>query len=228
MSFIQGIDVVLYVLTSASPEEFTVIGCARTVKITQNTDTAEKTTIGSGTNKEFKPLINSWTGTVDGLSSTENLTLRQLLQYQKNLTVLTISFDLGDGGLPITGNVIITSVEAGGNYNDAATFNLSFQGTGNLSLVGLYPEDFRIVLVQPDYPSAGLTTITFDFNEPSPPGTAYTIRDIVISTGVQGFNTGGGPPRSIVITTANIPYSFAIRTETPDGPSDYSPEITYP
>lgn len=227
-TFILGRDVTLYILTSASPEEFTVIGCARNVKIVKITDTAEKTTKGSGTKREYKPLATSWTGSIDGLSSEDGITIRQLWSYQDNLTVLTMQFDLGDGGLPVTGDIILTSAEAGGNYNDAATYNVSFQGTGDLSLTGLYPEDFHIILVQPDTPGAGQTTLTFDFNEPSPQGTSYTIRITKLSDGSQTFSSGGAAPRTVVVTEADKPYSFAIRTETPSGPSDWSPEITYP
>ncbi len=132
MSFILGKNVILYIITSASPEEISVIGCARNTKIVLNVETADKTTIGSGTKREFKPLASSWTGTVDGLSSDENITLRQLLGYAQNLTVLSMQFDLGDGDPPLTGNIILQSVEAGANYNDAATFNISFIGTGEL------------------------------------------------------------------------------------------------
>ncbi len=134
MSFILGKNVILYILTSASPVEYTVIGCARNTKITLNVETADKTTIGSGTFREYKPLSSSWTGSVDGLSADQNISIRNLLAYAEDLTILTIQFDLGDGGNPLTGEILLTNVEAGANYNDAATFNVTFQGTGQLNL----------------------------------------------------------------------------------------------
>lgn len=129
---INGKNVILAILTGESPQTFTVLGCARNVRLTYNTDTAEKTTVGSGTNKEYKPLVTSWSGTIDGLSSDDNVTTRELLQYVQNLSVLFMQFDLGDGGVPLNGDIILSSVEAAGTYNDAATYNVSFQGTGQL------------------------------------------------------------------------------------------------
>jgi predicted secreted protein len=135
MSFIVGRDVILYLVVAESPQVLSVIGCARNVKISMNTDTLETTTVGSGTDREYEPVATSWTASVDGLSSVNNITYRDLLAYQKALTVLSMQFEVGDGGTPFTGDVIITSSENAGNYNDAATFNVSFQGTGELVLV---------------------------------------------------------------------------------------------
>jgi len=129
-----GKNVILYLLVGASPYEPMVIGCARNTEINYNTDTAEKTTIGSGTSREYKPLSTNWSGTIDGLSGSDNVTVRELMRYVQDLTVITMQFNLGDDESPLTGDIIITGVKATGNYNDAATFNMSYQGTGILDL----------------------------------------------------------------------------------------------
>jgi len=227
MSFILGTNVILYIVTNASPEELNVIGCAKNVRLTFATDTAERTTKGSGTAKEYKPLITSWGGSIDGLSSEDNITIRELLAYAKDITELSMLFELADGGLPVAGQILLTSVEAGGPSNDAATYNVTLQGTGDLSLYGLYPLDFRITLVQVDTPSPGDTTLTFDFNEPEPPGVTYDIKVNNLDTGASSTDTGGAATRTIVVTSG-VNYGFQVRATQPGGVSNYSPQIYYP
>jgi predicted secreted protein len=230
-SFIQGKNVILYFLTSESPEIFTVIGCARNVKLNMNTDTAEKTTQGSGTFREYKPLATSWTASVDGLSSIDNVTVRDLIALQKALTVIVMQFEIGDGGLPLNGDVIITSVENGGNYNDAATFNLSLQGTGELLIFyGNFPTAFQIISVHVGVPTAGQTTLDFVWNPATPTPASYTIRQTDLTSGIITYYENipeAGHTKSIIVLNSDN-YSFAIQSVYAHGVSDYSPEITYP
>ncbi len=135
MSLVLGKDVILYVNNNNT---FTPIACSRNCVFTTVTDTAGKSTIGSGIWREFKPIANSGTLHADGIVSFDNnLPVSTIRAYQFNWTELQFQFhvaDEGGEGVLYQGTLIITQVTETGNYNDVATYSVDAIVSGAITI----------------------------------------------------------------------------------------------
>lgn len=211
-------------VTQASPEERTVIACARTCTLLTNVVTAPISTIGSGKFSEYKALSINWSISSDGICTIdENMDLGTLRALQFQLTPIYIYFEEAatESTIVYYGQAIITNVQTSGAYNDVENYSIQLQGTGEL----INSASLRIIMIQPDTPSDGQTTLTFDFDQ-YPNATAYTIRIRDITAGTLINDTASIPPRIEIIDSTHD-YAFAYRPEFATGPGNWSPEIFF-
>ncbi len=233
MSKIAGKDVILYIVTSASPEVLTPIGCSRTCTLTTNAVTGGVSTNNSGIYSEFKALSINWTVSVDGLATFgENMDIKTLRAYQFALQPILINFKESNVNTSVEyfGYAIITSVTATGNYNDVETYSVQMQGTGSIgNIYGNYPGSFHTAAIHSDTPIVGETTIDLAWTAAYPPPDSYTIRVVDDTTSTTTFITGiTGTTQSIILISADS-YSFNIKSIYFGGSaeSDYSPTVTF-
>lgn len=131
---LSGIDMLLKVGAIA-------IGCAQKIDVDVKTKTSSAVCRASGGWEESVAGAHSWTASTDGLmriatgtDAATNVTAANLLQLEVSRTVVAISFGsptVGDS--IISGNAIITGVKISAGLDGAATFTVSFQGTGPLT-----------------------------------------------------------------------------------------------
>lgn len=137
MSVIKGENVVTFFFVDGV---WKVAACARTCTLDVSTETIETTVSGSGKFKSFKPTVNSWSGSIDGvvfLNETGKVTLPDLRRKQLAHERCLIKYQRTDqSGNTYTdeGYFYITSSNDAGSYNDVNTFNLSFIGDGPLTI----------------------------------------------------------------------------------------------
>lgn len=128
MVFIQvGSDWVLY-------------ACATSATLNVITDMIETSVSGNGRFKSFLPTANSFTGTLEGVTSFETdgkLSLQDLRERQLSQELLMMKYQRSD----LAGNLYtdqasfyITSSSDVGSFNDMNNFTVEMQGTGILSL----------------------------------------------------------------------------------------------
>lgn len=122
----EGVDWVLY-------------ACATSVTLNVNTDVIETSVSGNGYFATFLPTKNSFTGTLEGVTSLEDgnkLSLPDLRQKQLSHELLRIIFqrDDGDGNLYTDeASFYITSSSDVGSFDDMNLFTIEMQGTGVLT-----------------------------------------------------------------------------------------------
>lgn len=125
----------------AAPNTFqsrVTYGCALSVTLNLVTDFIETSVSGTGNFATFLPTKNSFTGTLDGLTSLEEpnmLSLADLRSKQINQELLTMEYELTDEG----GNVYteaasfyISSSSFTGSFDDMSHFSVELRGTGVL------------------------------------------------------------------------------------------------
>lgn len=111
------------------------VACAQSGTFTINKDMIDVTCKDSSGNYEVIPGQVSWEGSCDGVidfSSTfgYNEAATKLLAG----TAVTLKWSTEvSGDVEFTGSAYLTSVEASGGTNEAATLSISFQGTGALT-----------------------------------------------------------------------------------------------
>lgn len=240
MSKILGLDVIVKVMVSASPVEFEPIGCARNCTLTSNANIAGKSTIGSGIYQEFIGLSINWDVSVDGLATfNENTSLLTLRQLQAALQPVVISFTetVGDSSVEYTGNALITSVVASGNYADAETFDVQFQGTGELAadtgtIFGNPPTGLEITSFTIGIPEVGDTELIVEWNVAFPvPAGGYRIKiHNVLSDEDTYQDVPVGESVDVVVNDSSPTWELSIKSVYIAGllESEYSPTITYP
>lgn len=133
-----GTNVQVYIDVSGT---LTLYGCALTVTLDLVTEFIETSVTGTGRFATFLPTKNSFTGTLDGLTSLENplilslpdLRARQIAQELLSMSFVSIN---GDGDTYTeSADFYISSSSFTGSFNDMSHFSVSLQGTGVLSVV---------------------------------------------------------------------------------------------
>jgi len=126
---IRGSEVKLY----KSGVEF---GCAKETSMSFNTDMREVTSATDNNFRSYKPNLSTWTVNCSGLAATVEYTFAQIAEDWKNRTLITVQFTFNTGTEFITfsGNAMITGLELGGNLRAAATYNVSLQGSGGITI----------------------------------------------------------------------------------------------
>lgn len=109
-----------------------ILSCWRSSTLTIDAETIGKSTIGSGNWKEFEGVSLSWTASGEGLIyNDEDFTIHDA--YDLMITLATVTVVVSVGSITYTGDAIITNIQQQGNVNDNASFNISLQGTGELT-----------------------------------------------------------------------------------------------
>jgi hypothetical protein len=115
--------------------------CARSCSFSIETDTIETSITGSGKYRTFVPRSNASTGSLEGLTQLEkvnNLSIADLIQLQVNHEILLMRWeDISDNGDVFTKELemFITNTTQTASFDNVATFSVSLQGTGPITLV---------------------------------------------------------------------------------------------
>lgn len=207
-------------------DEYLPYGCARSITLNLTADFIGKSTTGSGNWKEKEIVALDWNFTLEGIGYYDidtQFLISDVYRQWFDMTPIEIEFFVtGENGTTIImgGTALITGVTTNGAVNNLSSLNVTGEGTGEL----WSSTSFRIILVEADDPSPGLTTLTFDFDE-VPGSTGYTIRVRDLTDGTEVNNTGGVPPREVPSLDSTHQYAFALRPE-PDG--EFGSEIFWP
>lgn len=135
MSLVSGKDMILYVFENNT---FIPIACSRTCVFTTVTETAGKSTIGSGLFRENKGIVNSGSLSSEGVVSfDDNMSVSNVRLRQFALSSVFFQFrvvDEGGEGVVYSGSMILTSVAETGNYNDIGTYSVQAITTGQIEI----------------------------------------------------------------------------------------------
>lgn len=119
-----------------------IISCWRSSTLQLTADTIGKSTIGSGNWKEFEGSVLSWTVSGEGqIWQDAAFTIHDVYDLMVSLVPVFVTWSVvavDDVGSVVStieyyGYAIITSIQETGNVNDSGSFNVTMQGTGELS-----------------------------------------------------------------------------------------------
>jgi hypothetical protein len=134
----ENVTVFKYV---ASINAWVPYACARSCSFSIETDTIETSITGSGKYRTFVPRSNASTGSLEGLTQLEkinNLSISDLIQLQVDHEILLMRWeDVSDNGDVFTKELemFITNTTQTASFDNVATFSVSLQGTGPITLV---------------------------------------------------------------------------------------------
>lgn len=136
-SLVNGFNSILYAYRSGVWKPFV---CSRSISLNVSTETIETSAKGTGNWVTAVPTKDSWSGNGDGLVAlnSTDLTLADLRQaqiaherlrirFQRTAMDGTVYTDQGYGYITLTSDV--------SSFDNVATFNFSFQGTGPLEQI---------------------------------------------------------------------------------------------
>jgi hypothetical protein len=115
--------------------------CARSCSFSVETDTIETSITGSGKYRTFIPRSNASTGSLEGLTQLEkvnNFSIADLIAMQIAHEILLMRWeDISDNGDVFTKELemFITNTTQTASFDNVATFSVSLQGTGPITLV---------------------------------------------------------------------------------------------
>ena len=118
----------------------TLIACARNCTFNVSVNETEVTNVSSAWFKESRPDVASWSIQADGLIVLDNYSYLFMMNSQLAREIISLKFVIDNGttgGLVIvSGLAWLQSFTMQGNNKDAATYQVSYQGTGAYSLAG--------------------------------------------------------------------------------------------
>lgn len=115
--------------------------CARSCSFSIETDTIETSITGSGKYRTFVPRSNASTGSLEGLTqlgTVNNVSIADLITLQISHEILLMRWeDVADNGQIFTKELemFITNTTQTASFDNVATFSVSLQGTGPITLV---------------------------------------------------------------------------------------------
>lgn len=115
--------------------------CARSCNFTLDIDTIETSISGSGKFRTYLPVSNAFTGDTEGLTQlgkANHLSVADLMQLALNHTIMLMRFeDIAENGDAFIKEAyfFITNVTQTASFDNVATFSVTLQGTGELTLV---------------------------------------------------------------------------------------------
>lgn len=116
---------------------YQIIACATNCVLTITTETAERTTINSGTWKNFKGVANSWSVSVDGLVVLgQTLGIETIAALQMSMLPIQISLEQDDNNgniITYSGQSVIETTEQTGQDGSASSSSIRFIGDGALN-----------------------------------------------------------------------------------------------
>ena len=134
---VLGKNVVVFIQVGS---DWVLYACATSATLNVVTDMIETSVSGNGRFKSFLPTANSFTGTLEGVTSFETdgkLSLQDLRERQLSQELLMMKYQRSDalGNLYTDqASFYITSSSDVGSFNDMNNFTVEMQGTGILSL----------------------------------------------------------------------------------------------
>ena len=145
MAILNGTNLKLKVDDTASYTGLNTIAAATSCTVSISTDVNEVTDKSSGDRKEFIGLSSSWTIEAEVFydeSATVNPSTLFARMYGDSTTSQNgvaqyptkVDIEFDSGSLEYTGSGFISSLSATGGVEDAATYSISIQGTGTLTV----------------------------------------------------------------------------------------------
>lgn len=135
MSASKGIDFLVKLNTgTAEDPAYKVVGGQRGASLSRETETLDVTTKDSNGNTENIAGFKSWSIEADGLLTESDEGFLALEDAYDNGEAVLINLTTASGN-KYEGNAIITSFPISASYDDVATYELSFTGTGELKKV---------------------------------------------------------------------------------------------
>lgn len=140
---VSGKNLIVYIKEG---EEWRLYACAISAQITVKTDAIETTVSGDGVFASFLPSKISFTGTITGLASINdvNISLPELRRKQLDQTIFKMRFfrvDAAANEYTEEAYFFITSSSDEGAFDGMDTFTVEVQGTGPLSQDSAPPPD---------------------------------------------------------------------------------------
>lgn len=134
---IQGKNVILSLWDGAA---YAPMGCATNVTIDVDTEIIPITTNDSGVWRTFKPRINEWGITCEGVTIIQGASLYLPLDTileQIRMAGVNIEIEFTDPDAvtqTITGEVLITNTSIDSNYGDFSNFSFTAKGNGEFTI----------------------------------------------------------------------------------------------
>ena len=138
MAIFNGTDLILKVQAAAgSANEFKLMH-SQNVSLSYNVDTIDITDKDSGGNRTLLGGTKSFSLSADGLmdfvSAGSSTDVDELFTSSRNRTAVTFTFALATpAGYTYTGSGFITSLEISGGTEDAPTYSVSIEGSGDIT-----------------------------------------------------------------------------------------------
>lgn len=138
---VRGRNVVLSIYDN-DIEDYIAVACSKNVSLNMKLETREVTNTFSAFFREYKPDVITWDMSDDGFMILDNFGYTKMTNALLTRQTLDIKFfvDNGvDGITYYTGLAILTSVSLSGPNNDAASYSITLQGSGVLTVSGVNP-----------------------------------------------------------------------------------------
>ena len=138
MAIFNGTDLILKVqAASGAADEFKLMH-SQNVSLSYNVDTIDITDKDSGGNRTLLGGTKSFSLSADGLmdfvSAGSSTDVDELFTSARNRDAVTFTFALATpAGYTYTGSGFITSLEISGGTEDAPTYSVSIEGSGDLT-----------------------------------------------------------------------------------------------
>jgi len=140
MAIFNGTDLILKVQAAAGAATEFKLMHSQNVSLSYNVDTIDITNKDSGGNRTLLGGTKSFSLSADGLmdfASTGTTTdFDELFTSARNRTAVTFTFTFAPSGTPTgfdyTGSGFITSLEVSGGTEDAPTYSVSIEGSGDI------------------------------------------------------------------------------------------------
>ncbi len=221
MSLVKGENVIVYIYDPIY-EEWKMYGCARSCTLITNTEFIEVSTTGSGKYKSYKPTVNSFTGTLDGLVNLNDpnlLSIADLRKFQLQQTELKMRFMRTAIDNTIYGEEVyfyITSISDTASFDNINSFTVELQGTGEINQM-FCPIPMNVYV---DNITNNSATVHWD---DYPMAVSY---GVLVNGNSQ---TGGGSPRVLIGLDSNTEYTISVRTQCGGslGSSEPSEEVVF-
>lgn len=175
--------------------------CARTCSLNKTVEIIPKSTIGSGTFKEFKGVSKQWSLSADGvlkINDSTNNTYQELDIIMDAMAPVAVGFTLTDmGGNTFNqyGSAIIVELGASGSVNNVGACTITLQGTG--LMYQLLPPEISISMAIVDEGDEDIVHVTTEFVE-IPEATSYDLE----------FGTGDDTVLGAAFGFVSSPYTF--------------------
>jgi TP901-1 family phage major tail protein len=134
MAVVRGLDILILVESTTTPDTYVTVGGQRGATLSENTETIETTHKQTGGYKTFLPSFAEWTISADGVYISDDTAYQMVVDAMRNKTIVKVRWQ-ENGTAIVEGDAIITSRELEGAYDSEATYSLELQGTGAITEV---------------------------------------------------------------------------------------------
>lgn len=158
MSVVRGENCLLESYHSGTWKPY---ACARSCSLSTVTELIETSVAGSGKFKHLLPTVNSFTGSIEGITHLDkpnSITLYQLRQFQLGHVLQRLRFtrqsDSGDFYID-TVDFYITNVTDTFSFDNVNTFTVDLQGTGVLDQTIIDPPPIITAVIRHEFTAVG-------------------------------------------------------------------------